>query len=318
MIVFQRKLWNNLEQTVDIIMAVYNGERYLMEQIESILTQTFPVWRILVSDDGSTDQSLEIIETYKLQYPDRFVILHGKENNKGVCTNFLTALNESNAQYIMFSDQDDVWLPEKINHTLQKMLNEEQKLSSEMPLLIHTDLQVVDVDLKLISESFFEYQGLNKYNHKLNELLVQNVVTGNTIMINRALANYLQQVPQYAVMHDMWLALVAAAFGKIIFLDEPTVLYRQHSLNCIGAKKRYSWNKIVHIQQIKNNLCRQYKQAAEFKEIYGSKLPNDIQEMLYCYSRFNEMTIFKRISMMKKYHLKKQGIIKQIGQMILG
>ena len=151
--------------------------------------------------------------------------------------NFGKLLEYADTEYIMFSDQDDVWLPNKIELTLNAMKAAEQ-VYPDKPILIHTDLQVMDSELNTIANSMWSYQKLfPEAGDDLNRIMAQNVVTGCTVMINKKARAVSIPVPDEAIMYDWWLALNVCRHGKIIYVSIPSVLYRQHSRNRLGAQK---------------------------------------------------------------------------------
>ncbi|MGT2784731.1 glycosyltransferase family 2 protein [Streptococcus merionis] len=215
---------------VTILMATYNGERYLAEQIESIRKQSFRDWTLLIRDDGSTDQTRQIIADYEQLDARIRLITPNSFDNYGVIKSFFTLLKHEKADYYFFSDQDDVWLPDK----LQIQLEAAQTYSKQTPLLIYTDLKVVDQELHVMHESMIRTQS-DHANTSLRQELTENTVTGGTMMINHALAQLWTDTDDL-LMHDWYLALLAAAFGHLIYLPQPTELYRQHADNVLGAR----------------------------------------------------------------------------------
>ena len=221
---------------VTVLLATFNGEKFLEEQLNSLLNQSFSDFRIVIRDDGSTDNTLEIIERYKGISPEKIEICPSGEPTHSAAGNFFKLIELYNDDYIMLCDQDDCWLPDKIEKTLAAMKKTEENFGNDTPILVHTDLKVVDEKLKIINNSFIKLQGLSPNFCELNNLLMQNCVTGCTSMFNKALLEKLFILPSTVAMHDWWIALIAAAFGKIVFLNESTILYRQHSNNEVGAK----------------------------------------------------------------------------------
>ncbi|MCX6660415.1 MAG: glycosyltransferase [Candidatus Bathyarchaeota archaeon] len=146
---------------IDVLLATYNGEKYLREQIDSILSQTYKNWNLLVRDDGSSDNTIRIIESYRDLVPDRIVVLKDDLGNLGVIRNFSKLLGYSHSDYIMLSDQDDMWLPRKIELTYKKMQDLVKKYGDDVPLLVYTDWKVVDVNLSVISNSGWRYFKVN-------------------------------------------------------------------------------------------------------------------------------------------------------------
>lgn len=223
--------------TVAVLLAVYNGAKYLEEQVESIMHQTYQNVICYAHDDGSTDDSKELLMELKEKYPSKMIVLEYPPTG-GAKENFLSLLQGRTEPYIMFADQDDVWLPEKIEKTLAEMKKIEG--NGSIPALVFTDLEVVDKELKPIAPSCIKYLGIDPTRVKFTQLLRSHVGAGCTFMLNNALATICCQPvdPESAFfMHDKWCMMIASIFGKISFVDEATVLYRQHGDNVIGLPK---------------------------------------------------------------------------------
>ncbi len=303
---------------VTILLAVYNGEKYLNSQIESILSQTFKDIKIIIRDDGSTDKSVEIINSYCNKYPDKISCLDGAPTGSAK-QNFAQLLLNCDDDYIMFCDQDDVWLPDKIEKTLAAMREAEN--DGQTPVLVHSDLKVVDCELNEISPSFFEFQKLFQNNITLPKLLVQNYVTGCTVMINRALKQKCGAIPKECIMHDWWLALVAALFGRLVCVNDATMLYRQHADNQVGAKASYGIafikRKIATIDKVRDNYNATYTQAGALLDCYGEMLEAWQRELITEYCKIKNMNKFKKIRTVRKYGFKKGTRLREIGQYFL-
>ncbi len=217
-------------------MATYNAEKYLKQQLQSLFDQTDQDFFLTIRDNCSTDGTVQILRDCAARHPGKVTVIEGKEN-LGAKGNFAYLASVARGEYVMFSDADDVWLPHKIEVTRAEMRTQENRWGKGMPLLVFTDKKVVDQELNLIDSSFWNYARLKPSSiAHLNRLLVQNCVSGCTVMANRALMAKACPIPTEAVMHDWWLALVACAFGRVSFLPEPTMLYRQHGGNVLGAK----------------------------------------------------------------------------------
>jgi len=227
---------NAVEPVVDILLATYNGADFLPEQLESIEAQTYRNWRLLVRDDGSTDGTLDIVRAFRARHAGRVEIVEDEEQRLGPRGNFDRLLSRSGAPYFMFCDQDDVWLPNKTEVLLKAALAAEAKAGVDCPVLVHSNLAVVDRELHPLAKSFWRYQKIDPRRSRWNHLLVQNVVTGCASIGNAALRDAIQPIPTQAVMHDWWAALVTALVGRIDWIDDVTVLYRQHGGNDTGAK----------------------------------------------------------------------------------
>lgn len=229
------KRQNRMPPSIEILVATYNGERFLAPLLESLLAQSLTA-DILIRDDHSTDQTQAIIDTFIGVHPNRIRQVPHDGGPAGASRNFSNLLSAATADYVMLADQDDVWDHDKTAVCLAEMERMEGMVGRAAPVLVHTDLRVVDQDLKLLSPSLFDFQGLDRKRMGLSDLLGQNVVTGCTAMLNRPLYRLASPVPAEAVMHDWWIALVAAGLGHIGFVDRPTLSYRQHDHNTLGAQ----------------------------------------------------------------------------------
>ncbi len=300
-------------------MAVYNGEKYLKQQIDSILSQTVTDIKIVIRDDGSSDNSCDIINSYCNAYPDKIFALYG-EPTGSACKNFSKLFTAADDDYIMFCDQDDVWLPQKIEKTLSLMRTAEGN-DRLTPVLVHSDLSVVDSNLNIISNSFFDFQKLSQDNVTLPRLLVQNYVTGCTIMINRALKQSCSNIPDGCIMHDWWLALTAVLFGKLVCVMEPTMLYRQHADNQVGAKASYGLafikRKLATLSEVRKNYDATYNQAQALLESYGDVLSEHQRKTIDLYCEMQQMNKFKKIRTVNKHDFKKATRLRVLGQYIL-
>ena len=217
---------------VTILMSTYNGENFLAEQIESIQQQTYTDWTLLIRDDGSKDKTREIIKRFALE-DDRITFINPDQTeNLGVIKSFFTLLKYQESDYYLFSDQDDTWLPEK----LSLQLEEASRYPSDKPLLVYTDLKVVNQDLEVLHESMIRTQS-DHANTKLVQEMTENTVTGGVSLINHALAElWTGEETNELLMHDWYLGLLASAFGNLVYIDQPTELYRQHADNVLGAR----------------------------------------------------------------------------------
>jgi len=228
-----------------IILSTHDAGRHLKSQIESIQTQSYSNWRLLVRDDDSTDGTIERIAAYA-NSDSRISSLpedrHGRLGAAASYSCLIEAALARGAQWIALADQDDVWNPNKLERQVRVLF--ENPSSPEQPRLLHTDLEVVDENLKPISDSFLAYAGLRHVDtDPLRTLIIQNFVTGCSCLFSRGLAARSVPIPREAIMHDWWLALNAVAWGKIEFLSTSTAQYRQHPGNQIGAKsyRRSIW-----------------------------------------------------------------------------
>lgn len=220
---------------VTIIMATYNGGGYLKEQLDSIINQSWKNWQLYVRDDGSSDETMAILSEYEAD-ESRIKVLHDDKGTLGICLNFAELMQHcAFSKYLMFSDQDDIWLPEKVARTLDTMRASEA-LYGDVPILVHSDLCLVDEQLRVIDKSAEKYINLDPHvRNKLGKLLAQNYVYGCTIMLNKHLVDVSLPVPCEAENHDYWVSLIAASVGRMVYLPAQYILYRQHRQNFSGG-----------------------------------------------------------------------------------
>jgi len=252
---------------IDILMATYNGQKHLRDQIDSLLAQTNQDWQLLIRDDKSTDNTVAIIKEYAAKYSDKIKLLEDNCGKVGASMNFHRLLENSTAEYIMFCDQDDVWLPQKIEVTLALMKATEATCPNK-PTLVHTDLKVVDSQLRTIAKSLWLYQGIPlEFGNDADRIMIQNVATGCTIMINKIAKNISLPIPKEAVMYDWWIAINVAKHGRIVYASQQLVLYRQHSNNAVGAKKllkKNIWVELQNITFLKKRILEHYHMAKKY------------------------------------------------------
>lgn len=230
---------------IAIILCTYNGERFLRQQLDSLLSQSFLDFVIYVHDDGSTDKTLNIIDEYKTANPRKIALMEDPVKHRGAGPSFMWALQNIDAQYYMFCDQDDCWLPFKIEHTINR-IKEVELQHPDKPVLIHTDLKLTDGDLNVTHESFWKYQNFKVDVSKRPQFIgFGNIVTGCTIIINQA-AKQLAERYDGKMLHDYWLALQVAKYGVVDNLKERTMLYRQHDNNEAGAGYQYNKHNVSY------------------------------------------------------------------------
>lgn len=306
-------------------MATYNGEEYVAEQIESILAQTYKKWVLFIRDDNSKDGTAQIIKKYEKKYPDKICVISSKDTKGGSSKkNFATILkwvtSKYNFSYFMFSDQDDVWLDNKIALTIDKMIEVEKNYTG--PVLVHTDLKVVDKNLNVLGTSFFKYRALNPKANSLNRLLVQNNITGCTMLWNNRLNSIVNLESDNVAMHDWWMALTACCFGRIVFLKDSTILYRQHGGNVVGATNVNSIGFIIKRLLGHNHIRKTFDIAFnQAEEFYNHNINLDVfsDKQIYLLKEFCKMksaSKIKKIECVIKNGFLKQGLVQIIGELI--
>ena len=237
-----------MEEQIDVLLASYNGEKYIEAQISSILNQTYKNIKLIISDDCSTDGTKKILKEYA-QKDDR-IELYLQEKNLGVVKNIEFLLKKVSSNLYMLSDQDDVWLPEKIEKSA-KLLKENDAD------LVFGDLKIVDKDLNTIKDSFAKYmlldRKINKYikSERLNYLY--NCVTGCTILGKSSFIKDILPIPSKSkyVVHDYWMGLIMSLKGKIAYIPEKYIKYRQHGNNQIGTNKiSHGFKKLDQVREL--------------------------------------------------------------------
>lgn len=286
---------------VNILMSTYNGQQFLAEQIRSIQEQSYTDWTLFIRDDGSSDNTKEILKDFERQDSRIHLIDSDKSDNLGVIKSFHKLVNHDRADYYFFSDQDDVWLPNK----LELSLKEAQNYLADLPLMVYMDLKVVNQDLEIMTESMVKSQS-HHANTELVQELTENTVTGGVAMINHALAEMWQETDDI-LMHDWYLALLASAFGNLVFIDQPGELYRQHSDNVLGARtlsKRFKkWIRphilfAVYWDLIKNS----QKQA---RHLLQMPLSQSNRELIEAFVTIMDKPMLERFRILRKYGLRK-------------
>jgi glycosyltransferase involved in cell wall biosynthesis len=277
--------------SVDILLATYNGEKYLKEQIDSILSQTHTAFRLIVSDDGSTDSTKRILADYK--NIDSRIELHFQEKNLGYIKNFEFLLKQVKSKYYMLSDQDDVWDAEKVRISLDT-------LKREKAVLVFSDLLVVNENLEMINRSFWKMISVERKIMRFHDyrlVYLYNCVTGCTILSESKYIDKILPIPSGSwIAHDYWVALVLSQHGKLYAIEKPLINYRQHGNNQIGAfnvsrdktkpyeekRHKYIKHRIEQFQTFcdyneKFNLFLQKKNALAlnyFKDVHNKKYFN--------------------------------------------
>ena len=275
-------------EQIDILLATYNGEKYLKEQIDSILSQTYSNFRLIISDDCSQDKTRDILKEYEEK--DNRITVYLQENNLGYVKNFEFLLSKVENEVYMLSDQDDVWLPDKVEKTYKKMKQEDADL-------VFTDLEVVNENLETIYPSYNDYmlltRKIKKYKDDLRMQYLYNCITGCTLLAKKRFLSATLPIPTDSkyVIHDSWIGLVVSLHGKVEYLDEKTIKYRQHGNNQVGTDKiSHKFRKLDDVRKLfidvklqlfttyvnnekifPQNLIKQNKEALEYFQMLKIK-----------------------------------------------
>lgn len=279
---------------IDILMATYQGEKYLKEQIDSILNQTYQDFRLLISDDGSQDSTREILKEYVAK--DKRVIVFLQPKNLGIMRNFEYLMQKVESECFMFSDQDDIWQKDKIEKSLLTMAKNDSDL-------VYSDLEVVNQDLELIHKSYWKLKGFEQKVKKYNDfesLYLNNYITGCTMLIKSKWLSKILPLPHQSnyILHDYWTALVVSQFGKMTYLEEPQVKYRQHTKNRIGSKKRS--DEIQDFDEMRDLFIEvkkdHFKTFMQNPDIFKNQQGKELNKLAFAY--------FDGLKMQKKCNIK--------------
>lgn len=262
------------KQKIDVLLATYNGEKYVSEQIDSILNQTYDNINLFISDDGSSDATREILAQYEQK--DKRVHVFRQPQNLGYIKNFEFLLQQVESEIYMLADQDDVWLPEKIEKSYEL-------LQEEAADLVFGDLLVVNEHLETIYPSFVKYMKLErkikKYIHTNRLNYLYNCVTGCTVMAKKKFIPLMMPFPKNKkyVIHDYWIGIIMSLQGKVAYLPTPYMKYRQHGNNQVGTDKIS--HQFTKLEQVRNLFI-------EVKlEVFGTfvenahQFPEEMQEL---------------------------------------
>ena len=274
---------------IDILMATYNGEKYLAEQLDSIINQTYHNWNLLIRDDNSTDRTLEIIQDYQKK-DNRIKLLKDNEGNLGIVKNFEELLKNSESEFIMFSDQDDIWIENKLDVYLKTA--EKIKIKG---FLLHSDAILFDKNKSnILKDTFTSKKAINK---GLENVLFNYFVQGATILISKEIKNFILPFPKEVYLHDRYIHLISELFFERIFVNKALIYYRQHGDNQIGAKNT-----------IRELLSKRYFDERDRQLIkviynkYGNLLADDKKKLIEEYFKITDIrkSRFIRFFMLKK------------------
>lgn len=241
-----------------ILLATYNGERYLAKQLDSVFAQSYPHILLIALDDCSSDATYQILQDYQYQHPQNMRLLGVNPQNQGPQKTFSDLLeyvlqHEQTLRLddycIAFCDQDDIWDQQKLSISIECL----QSLCETQPdgkILLHSDLTVIDQQEQTINLSLSAYQGIQPQRDHFAELIMHNIVTGCSALLTPALARVCVPIPDDAYMHDWWCALMASLYGRIHYLEQPLVGYRQHEANTLGARQFQRRNKRQILQEL--------------------------------------------------------------------
>ena len=291
-----------------VLLATYNGEKYIKEMLDSLERQSRQDFTCYIHGDGSSDSTVDIVKKW-IKGRKNYKLLEF-DSPKGAKNNFLAMLGEVDASYYMFADQDDVWVENKVETLIDRMEVAEKDRQCT-PVVVYSDMYVVDDELNVISDSFIRFIGRNIYRNKLSQLLIDNPAAGCTMIINRALRdkalqyNDADEIP----MHDQWIMCVAAATGVVEPVDEPLIYYRQHTENVMGAEAESRKDKVLrNAKDIATGQFARNKRKFHLREIrlakqlmYISDIGEDTRQFLMELILINNRNKLERMAFYRKH-----------------
>ncbi|MFW0714257.1 glycosyltransferase family 2 protein [Pedobacter sp. N23S346] len=304
-----------MEQPVlTILMATYNGAEYLERQLNSILNQYYRSWELVIRDDQSTDKTLQIIQSY-VEKDHRIKLITCGTAHGSACRNFSELFGwayDQNKSYILFADQDDIWLPQKLERSLAGMLQHEKRYPADYPLLCYSNLRFIDGQDQHIEARLPLPSEL-----KLEVLMNENYAWGCTMILNRAAIQKIKHIPVDAVNHDYYVALVVSAFGKNILINEELILYRQHQKNVSGNVDKMTFRSRFNryfkdTEYMLKPLIDNYRLVQSFFDRYQGELHDQQKTMISDFLQQYQKSFPALFLAMWKHHIFKIGLGKNV------
>lgn len=306
-----------------VLLAAYNGGKYLPALLDSLKNQTDPDFTVIMQDDGSSDNTPELLRA-AAEEDSRFVFGAEQGQHLGAAGNFISLIRQARADRVFLSDQDDIWEPDKIAVLKQAMQEQEDRFGAETPLLIHSDCSLIDDTGSCIGSSFFRHQGWDPAAVTLQRLLVQNNVTGCTLVMNEPLRKLVaaHARAKELFMHDWFIALTAASFGQVSVVDRPLTRYRQHEGNKIGASSASLLARglaaLKNRKDAKRRILLTYTHTKVFRRLYGDALPPQARQIAEAYLATENMAKIPRVLAVRRMGCVMQSPVTRLGQLLFG
>ena len=310
-------------KTIAVLLACYQGEKHLPEQLASLAAQDDPAFRVLMQDDGSQDGTMALLNDVAAR-DSRFVLAAHHGCHFGAKGNFWSLLSQADSDYIAFCDQDDIWQPDRLSACRAALEKAEEQYGEDTPVLVHSDCTLIDGQGSVLHDSFFAHQGWDASATSLAQLMVQNNVTGCTAMFNRALCRAALTAgnPETMFMHDWFMALLAASLGRVVFVSRPLVRYRQHGKNVMGASRlglvARGMKALGAYRRGRERIALTYRHTAAFRDACGSLLPDEARTLIDRYLATERMGKIRRVLAVRRLGCVMQSTVTRIGQIIFG
>ena len=280
-------------EKIDILLATYNGSKYLHEQLDSILSQSYGNINVIIRDDGSSDNTVMIIKEYE-QKDNRVKLLSDNLGNLGFVRNFEKLMKNSTSEYLMFSDQDDIWYNNKVETSYKRIKAIEEKNGKSCPILVHTNSKIMNYETRTKSLFISDCAKNSSFENSFFNFFVQ----GSTMLINGSLKREALPFSKEVYLHDRYLHLIAEFIGIRAYIDVPTMDYRQHSNNEIGS----SVNVIDKIKNKRYFNLKDRELLIFLDNTYSAKLDEIKKEKMDAYKLIvnNNISRFKRLKICNK------------------
>ena len=283
---------------VDILLATYigadflEGPDFLRQQIDSLLAQTYSNFRILIRDDGSTPETLEILNEYQRQNPEKIEVIEDESQNLGCAQNFMRLMEHSSADYVCFADQDDIWHPDKVARSIRFLEELEEQHGTQTPLLMHHDYSIIDPQGDIRAASYDQKYKTQKSDSSIRRMLVRALVYGFSSTANRALVNKVLPFPDNVHFHDAYISAVAKMAGEIGYIPEPLSQHRIHDHNTSDGNNPFhslstkdffitnifNGHSLRCLRAIQKAPQRKISETCAFVEIFMARHGDELQE----------------------------------------
>ncbi|MEK7802720.1 MAG: glycosyltransferase family 2 protein [Pseudomonadota bacterium] len=304
---------------IQILLATYNGELFLQEQLDSIAHQSYKNWTILARDDESTDSTCEILKEFQQKNPDKLILVEDGCGKSGdAATNFLKLLKHSTADIVALADQDDIWHPHKVERSVAALSRMQLQHGVHVPAMVHHDFSLVDADKSMLVKSFDRAQSRRRELNHIVPMPFSGCAHGFSMIFNRALIEKTIPAPSMIGGHDALLACVAHDFGRVEFISEQLALYRRHGKN-VSAGESYQrralgrvfsegisfTNVATTIREIfrdaHDNLKNKCEITSEYLDRYGDEMSPKRRDLLVRFAHIEELGMVARKSLLFRH-----------------
>lgn len=305
---------------ITVLLATFNGERFLADQLESIATQSYGDWQLIAADDGSKDATHSILSEFAVRHSNRVRLLSVPPVGSAR-DNFLRLLRMGgDSDYVALCDQDDVWEESRLS-TLLDACAQIEKESPGLPCLVFSDMTVVDHDLKEVGQSFMRLLRIKPTRLNYRTILVENAIPGCCMLLNHELVRVMcsrEFDSSRVIMHDWWISLLAFTVGRVAFVPESLSRYRQHTANVAGVVDRSGMGFMVRrlVTLDRRETLARYDQAQEFVHTYGDLIDVTVRDDLAAFAKLGSAPKARRVQQILSRRILKQALARRIYQLL--